>query len=84
MRIKTLVLFDSKNEFDLLVNHFKRGTSLNQMSYGFYEWSSQEFWDLIANTTVIIDKTPSINPPIVDGLLYQIPVSIYFSADIYS
>lgn len=52
---------------DLLVNHFKRGTSL-----------------INGGVTVIVDKTPSIAPPMVDGLLYQIPVSIYFSADIYS
>jgi hypothetical protein len=50
---------------DLLVNHFKRGTSL------------------ISGVTVIIDKTPSIHPPMIDGLLYQIPISIYFTADIY-
>lgn len=52
---------------DLLVNHFKRGTSLTS-----------------AGITVIIDKTPSIAPALIDGLLYKIPVSIYFSADIYS
>jgi len=51
---------------DLLVNHFKRSTSLTS-----------------GGVVVIIDKTPSIHPPMVDGLLYQIPVSIYFSADIY-
>lgn len=34
--------------------------------------------------TVIIDKTPSVAPPMIDGLLYKIPISIYFSADIYS
>ena len=52
---------------DLLVNHFKRGTSLTS-----------------AGITVIIDKTPSIAPALIDGVLYKIPVSIYFSADIYS
>ena len=51
---------------DLLVNHFKRGTSLTS-----------------AGITVIIDKTPSIAPALIDGVLYKIPVSIYFSADIY-
>lgn len=52
---------------DLLVNHFKRGTSLTS-----------------GGITVIIDKTPSIAPALIDGVLYKIPVSIYFSADIYS
>lgn len=52
---------------DLLVNHFKRGTSLTS-----------------GGVTVIIDKTPSIAPALIDGVLYKIPVSIYFSADIYS
>ena len=52
---------------DLLVNHFKRSTSLTNGS-----------------VTVIIDKTPSIAPALIDGVLYKIPVSIYFSADIYS
>lgn len=52
---------------DLLVNHFKRGTSLTS-----------------SGITVIIDKTPSIAPALIDGVLYKIPVSIYFSADIYS
>ena len=52
---------------DLLVNHFKRGTSLTS-----------------GGVTVIIDKTPSISPSLIDGVLYKIPVSIYFSADIYS
>jgi hypothetical protein len=52
---------------DLLVNHFKRSTSLTS-----------------AGITVIIDKTPSIAPALIDGVLYKIPVSIYFSADIYS
>jgi hypothetical protein len=51
---------------DLLVNHFKRGTSLTS-----------------GGVTVIIDKTPSIAPALIDGVLYKIPVSIYFSADIY-
>ena len=51
---------------DLLVNHFKRGTSLTS-----------------GGITVIIDKTPSIAPALIDGVLYKIPVSIYFSADIY-
>lgn len=52
---------------DLLVNHFKRGTSLTS-----------------GGVTVIIDKTPSIAPALIDGERYKIPVSIYFSADIYS
>jgi hypothetical protein len=52
---------------DLLVNHFKRGTSLTS-----------------GGITVIIDKTPSIAPALIDGERYKIPVSIYFSADIYS
>ena len=52
---------------DLLVNHFKRGTSLTS-----------------GGITVIIDKTPSIAPALIDGVLYKIPVSIYFLADIYS
>lgn len=52
---------------DLLVNYFKRGTSLTS-----------------GGITVIIDKTPSIAPALIDGVLYKIPVSIYFSADIYS
>jgi hypothetical protein len=52
---------------DLLVNHFKRGTSLTS-----------------GGVTVIIDKTPSIAPALIDGVLYKIPVSIYFSTDIYS
>jgi hypothetical protein len=52
---------------DLLVNHFKRSTSLTS-----------------GGITVIIDKTPSIAPALIDGVLYKIPVSIYFSADIYS
>lgn len=52
---------------DLLVNHFKRGTSLTS-----------------SGITVIIDKTPSIAPALIDGVIYKIPVSIYFSADIYS
>ena len=51
---------------DLLVNHFKRGTSLTSCVI-----------------TVIIDKTPSIAPALIDGVLYKVPVSIYFSADIY-
>ncbi len=33
--------------------------------------------------TVLIDKTPSIAPAIIDGDRYKIPVSIYFTADIY-
>ena len=52
---------------DLLVNHFKRGTSLTS-----------------GGVTVIIDKTPSISPALIDGVLYKIPISIYFSADIYT
>ena len=52
---------------DLLVNHFKRGTSLTS-----------------GGVTVIIDKTPSIAPALIDGVLYKIPISIYFSADIYT
>jgi hypothetical protein len=51
---------------DLLVNHFKRATTLTNGS-----------------VTVIIDKTPLIAPALIDGVLYKIPVSIYFSADIY-
>jgi len=37
-----------------------------------------------SGVTVIIDKTPSISPALIDGERYKIPVSIYFSADIYS
>lgn len=33
--------------------------------------------------TVIIDKTPSIGPALIDGERYKLPVSIYFFADIY-
>ncbi|MCJ7808595.1 MAG: DUF4128 domain-containing protein [Dehalococcoidia bacterium] len=51
---------------DLLVNHFKRATSLTS-----------------GGVTVLIDKTPSIAPAIIDGDRYKIPVSIYFTADIY-
>ena len=51
---------------DLLVNHFKRSTSLSN-----------------GGITVIIDKTPSIAPAIINGDRYKIPVSIYFTAEIY-
>lgn len=34
-------------------------------------------------TNVLIDRTPSIAPAIIDGDRYRIPVSIYFSADIF-
>lgn len=33
--------------------------------------------------TVIIDKTPSIAPALIDGERYKLPVSIYFSVDVY-
>lgn len=33
--------------------------------------------------TVNIDKTPSIAPALIDGVLYKLPISIYFFADIY-
>jgi hypothetical protein len=32
---------------------------------------------------VLIDKTPSIAPAIIDGDRYRIPVTVYFSADIF-
>ena len=34
-------------------------------------------------TDVLIDRTPTIAPAIIDGDRYRIPVTIYFSADIY-
>lgn len=32
---------------------------------------------------VLIDRTPSIAPAMIDGDRYRIPVSVYFSADIF-
>jgi hypothetical protein len=34
-------------------------------------------------TDVLIDKTPTIAPAIIDGDRYRVPVTIYFSADIF-
>ena len=34
-------------------------------------------------TDVLIDRTPSIAPAIIDGDRYRVPVTIYFSADIF-
>lgn len=34
-------------------------------------------------TDVLIDRTPSIAPAIIDGDRYRIPVTVYFSADIF-
>jgi hypothetical protein len=34
-------------------------------------------------TDVLIDRTPTIAPAIIDGDRYRIPVTIYFSADIF-
>ena len=34
-------------------------------------------------TDVLIDRTPTIAPAIIDGDRYRLPVTIYFSADIF-
>jgi hypothetical protein len=34
-------------------------------------------------TDVLIDRTPTIAPAIIDGDRYRIPVTVYFSADIF-
>ena len=33
--------------------------------------------------SVLIDRTPSIAPALIDGDRYRVPVSIYFTADIF-
>jgi hypothetical protein len=34
-------------------------------------------------TDVLIDRTPTIAPAIIDGDRYRLPVTVYFSADIF-
>lgn len=53
---------------DLLVSHFKRNTNLAP----------------VAGVQVDINKTPRIEPPMIDGDRYKLPVSVYFSVDIFS
>lgn len=52
---------------DLLVNHFKRGVDLSPVS----------------SIKTLIHKTPKIEAPMIDGDRYKLPVSIYFSTDIF-
>lgn len=47
------------------------------------DWFSRGLGLSSTGINVLIDRTPTIAPAIIDGDRYRIPVTVYFSADIF-